>query len=165
MTTMTTETAIQIQVSRHQQTLVDISRHQQTLVDTSRHQQTDSDLDSIRNSYDVLNLSDPIHKVTELWADQGRSSIAGIHMQPGTLVVMFSIVIVTVIMIVLFKTPAPGISVQFHRVGQRHSSPWCPTLSIQRKDKDLRRRIRLYHQELSIGWVEYPITVPVPIQL
>ena len=41
---MTTETAIQIQVSRHQQ----------TLEDTSRHQQTDSDLDSIRNSRDVF---------------------------------------------------------------------------------------------------------------
>ena len=37
---MTTETAIQIQVSRHQQTLLDTSTHQQTLVDTSRHQQT-----------------------------------------------------------------------------------------------------------------------------
>ena len=29
---------------------------QQTLVNTSRHQQTDSDLDSIRNSCDVLYL-------------------------------------------------------------------------------------------------------------
>ena len=46
MTTMTTETAIQLQVSRHQQTLttmttetaiqIQVSRHQQTLVDTSR---------------------------------------------------------------------------------------------------------------------------------
>ena len=43
--------------ARRYKALVNTSRHQQTLIDTSRHQQTDSDLDSNRNSCDILKFS------------------------------------------------------------------------------------------------------------
>ena len=78
--------------------------------------------------------SHPFHEMPKLWADESRAGVARVHVQPSTLYqdgggggddgVSDGVLVL-------------GRWVQSHQVGQKHNSPWCPGLSIQRKGTDL----------------------------